>query len=274
VIDVQNLTKHYAKGAVVTEALRGVSFRVEKGEFVAIMGASGSGKTTLMHILGGLDRPTSGTYRLDNLEMAQATDDELSAIRNRKIGFVFQQFYLLDRADALNNVMLPLIYADGARDDAARAGQALAAVGLGTRTHHRPAELSGGEQQRVAIARALVTDPVLILADEPTGNLDVRNGLEVLAIFQRLHREGRTLVMITHDAAVAEHASRLIVLQDGRITGDQPVGRPRDAQAELARMPADAPGMPAGDPGTTADAPGTTAAAPRVETAAPGSGPQ
>jgi putative ABC transport system ATP-binding protein len=249
VIDVENLTKQYAKGAKVTEALTGVSFRVEKGEFVAIMGASGSGKTTLMHILGGLDRPTSGTYRLDGLDMARASDDELSAIRNRKIGFVFQQFYLLDRADAMSNVMLPLIYADGARDDAARAGQALAAVGLSTRAHHRPAELSGGEQQRVAIARALVTDPLLILADEPTGNLDVRNGLEVLAIFQRLHREGRTLVMITHDAAVAEHASRLIVLQDGRITGDQPVSRARDAQADLARMAGDAAGVEAAAPG-------------------------
>jgi putative ABC transport system ATP-binding protein len=267
VIDVQNLTKRYAKGAVVTEALGGVCFRVEKGEFVAIMGASGSGKTTLMHILGGLDRPTSGTYRLDGLDMAQATDDELSGIRNRKIGFVFQQFYLLDRADALKNVMLPLIYADGAGDDDARAGQALAAVGLGTRTRHRPAELSGGEQQRVAIARALVTNPVLILADEPTGNLDVRNGLEVLAIFQRLHREGRTLVMITHDAAVAEHASRRIVLQDGRITGDQPVASPRDAHAELARMTANAPGMPAGDQGTAANAAG-------MAVNAPGSGPQ
>jgi putative ABC transport system ATP-binding protein len=249
VIDVENLTKHYAKGTVVTEALKGVSFQVEKGEFVAIMGASGSGKTTLMHILGGLDRPTSGTYRLDGLEMARATDDELSAIRNRKIGFVFQQFYLLDRADALNNVMLPLIYSDGTRDDDARAGQALASVGLAARAHHRPAELSGGEQQRVAIARALVTDPLLILADEPTGNLDVRNGLEVLAIFQRLHREGRTLVMITHDAAVAEHASRLLVLQDGRIAGNQPVGRPRDAHAELSRMAANGPVAMAAAPG-------------------------
>ena len=256
-IDVENLTKHYAKGAMVTEAIRGVSFRVAKGEFVAIMGASGSGKTTLMHILGGLDRPTSGAYRLDGLEMARATDDQLSAIRNRKIGFVFQQFYLLDRADALKNVMLPLIYADVARDDAARAGQALAAVGLGTRTHHRPAELSGGEQQRVAIARALVTDPLLILADEPTGNLDVRNGLEVLAIFQRLHREGRTLVMITHDAAVAEHASRRIVLQDGRITSDQPVNSLRDAQAELARTTAAAPGTTANAAGLSASAPGS-----------------
>jgi putative ABC transport system ATP-binding protein len=246
VIEVENLTKHYAKGTMVTEALKGVSFRVEKGEFVAIMGSSGSGKTTLMNILGGLDTPTSGTYRLDGLDMARATDDELSGIRNRKIGFVFQQFYLLDRADALKNVTLPLIYADGAGDDAARAGQALAAVGLAERAHHRPAELSGGEQQRVAIARALVTDPVMLLADEPTGNLDARHGLEVLAIFQRLHRDGRTIIMITHDAAVAAHARRLIVLQDGRIIGDQPVGHPRDAHDELGRLAMSAPGAQQG----------------------------
>jgi len=236
VIDVENLTKHFTRGAVTTEVLKGVSFRVERGEFVAIMGPSGAGKTTLLNILGGLDKPTAGTYRLQDLNMAEASDDELSRIRNRKIGFVFQQFYLLDRADALKNVMLPLIYADGVADDAALAGKALAAVGLAARTHHRPQELSGGEQQRVAIARALVTDPLVLLADEPTGNLDARNGLEVLAIFQRLHREGRTLVMITHDRAVAEHAGRLIVLEDGRVTGDSPVSRPRDAEAEMGRM--------------------------------------
>jgi putative ABC transport system ATP-binding protein len=241
-IEVENLTKHYTKGAVTTEVLKGVSFRVDQGEFVAIMGASGAGKTTLMNILGGLDKPTAGTYRLHGLDMAQASDDELSHIRNRKIGFVFQQFYLLDRADALKNVMLPLIYADGTTDDTALAEKALAAVGLAARKHHRPQELSGGEQQRVAIARALVTDPVVLLADEPTGNLDARNGLEVLAIFQRLHREGRTLIMITHDPAVAEHARRLIVLEDGRVTGDYPVSQPRDAEAELRRMAEAAPG--------------------------------
>jgi len=236
VIEVENLTKHFTRGAVTTDVLKGVSFRVEQGEFVAIMGSSGAGKTTLMNILGGLDKPTAGTYRLQGLDMAQASDDELSGIRNRKIGFVFQQFYLLDRADALKNVMLPLIYGDGTADDDALAEKALAAVGLAARKHHRPQELSGGEQQRVAIARALVTDPVVLLADEPTGNLDARNGLEVLAIFQRLHREGRTLVMITHDRAVAEHAGRLIVLEDGRITGDRPVSQPRDAEAELGCM--------------------------------------
>ena len=232
-IELENLIKNYTKGTVVTEVLKGVSFRVEKGEFVAIMGASGSGKTTLMNILGGLDKPTAGTYHLDGIDMAQAGEDELSRIRNRKIGFVFQQFYLLDRADAIKNVMLPLIYADGNGGATARAEKALDAVGLAARKHHHPAELSGGEQQRVALARALVTDPLILLADEPTGNLETRNGLEVLAIFQHLHREGRTLVMITHDHAVAEHARRLIVLKDGRIVDDRPVNEPRDAEKEL-----------------------------------------
>ena len=240
-IEIENLTKTYTKGAVTTEVLKGVSFRVAKGEFVAIMGSSGAGKSTLMNILGGLDQPTSGTYRLDGVDMARAGDDELSRIRNRKIGFVFQQFHLLDRADAMKNVMLPLIYADGDGDGTARAEKALTAVGLAARKHHHPAELSGGEQQRVAIARALITDPVILLADEPTGNLDTRNGLEVLSLFQRLHREGRTLIMITHDRAVAEHARRLIVLKDGRVAEDQPVAQPRDAETELKRLPTDAP---------------------------------
>ena len=240
-IEIENLTKTYTKGAVTTEVLKGVSFRVAKGEFVAIMGSSGAGKSTLMNILGGLDQPTSGTYRLDGVDMARAGDDELSRIRNHKIGFVFQQFHLLDRADAMKNVMLPLIYAEGDGDSAARAEKALTAVGLAARKHHRPAELSGGEQQRVAIARALITDPGLLLADEPTGNLDTRNGLEVLGLFQRLHREGRTLVVITHDRAVAEHARRLIVLKDGRIAEDEPVAQPRDAEAELKRLAADTP---------------------------------
>jgi len=240
-IEIENLTKMYTKGMVTTEVLKGVSFRVAKGEFVAIMGSSGAGKSTLMNILGGLDQPTRGTYRLEGVDLARAGDDELSRIRNRKIGLVFQQFHLLDRADAMKNVMLPLIYADGDGDSAARAEKALTAVGLAARKHHRPAELSGGEQQRVAIARALITDPGLLLADEPTGNLDTRNGLEVLGLFQRLHREGRTLILITHDRAVAEHARRLIVLKDGRIAEDEPVAQPRDAEAELKRLAADTP---------------------------------
>jgi putative ABC transport system ATP-binding protein len=245
-IQLENLTKNYTKGTVTTEVLKGVSFHIAKGEFVAIMGASGTGKSTLMNILGGLDQPSGGTYRLDGVDMARASDDELSHIRNRKIGFVFQQFHLLDRADAMKNVMLPLIYAEGDGDSAARAEKALGAVGLAARKHHHPAELSGGEQQRVAIARALITDPLILLADEPTGNLDTRNGLEVLAIFQRLHREGRTLVMITHDRAIAEHARRLIVLKDGRIADDQPVAQPRDAETELRGLPAEAPAAKAG----------------------------
>jgi len=240
-IEVENLTKNYTKGSIVTEVLKGISFRVDKGEFVAIMGSSGAGKTTLMNILGGLDKPTGGVYRLDGVDMARAGEEDLSRIRNRKIGFVFQQFYLLDRADALKNVMLPLIYADGNGSGAARAEKALATVGLAARKGHLPAELSGGEQQRVGIARALVTDPLILLADEPTGNLDARNGLEVLAIFQRLHREGRSLVMITHDLAVAEHARRLIVLRDGRIADDRPILRPRDAETALRLWP-DGPG--------------------------------
>jgi putative ABC transport system ATP-binding protein len=245
-IEVDNLTKHYTKGTAVTEVLKGVSFRVEKGEFVAIMGSSGAGKTTLMNILGGLDKPTGGTYRLGGVDIAKAGEDELSRIRNRKIGFVFQQFYLLDRADAMKNVMLPLIYADDDVDGIARAGETLAAVGLAARKHHLPAELSGGEQQRVAIARALVTDPLILLADEPTGNLDSRNGLEVLAIFQRLHREGRTILMITHDRVVAEHARRLIVLKDGRVIEDQPVLKPSDAETELRLMAPEPSGAGAG----------------------------
>jgi putative ABC transport system ATP-binding protein len=241
-IELENLTKSYTKGPVTIEVLKGVSFRVEKGEFIAIMGSSGAGKSTLMNILGGLDQPTSGTYRLDGVDMARAGDDELSHIRNRKIGFVFQEFHLLDRADAMKNVTLPLIYADGDGDSTARAEKALAAVGLAARKHHHPAELSGGEQQRVAIARALITNPVILLADEPTGNLDTRNGLEVLAIFQRLHREGCTLVMITHDRTVAEQARRLIVLQEGRVADDQPVAQPRNAETELRRLEAEALG--------------------------------
>jgi len=245
-IEIENLTKRYTKGTVTTEVLRGVSFRIAKGEFVAIMGSSGAGKSTLMHILGGLDQPSGGSYRLDGVDMARAGDDELSRIRNRKIGFVFQQFHLLDRADAKRNVLLPLIYSDGVGGGAARADKVLADVGLTARMHHHPSELSGGEQQRVAIARALITDPVILLADEPTGNLDSRNGLEVLAIFQRLHREGRTIVMITHDGNVAEHASRILVLGDGRVEEDRAVCQPRDADAELRALEANATGSKPG----------------------------
>ena len=236
-IELTDIAKTYGNGAVTTSVLRGISFRVEAGEYVAIMGASGTGKTTLMNILGGLDKPTSGHYHLDGADVVDLGDDELSRLRNQKIGFVFQQFHLLERASALRNVMLPLIYMDDYPPDADKlAAQALTAVGLEDRLHYRPGALSGGQQQRVAIARALVTDPRLILADEPTGNLDRRSGLEVLAVFKRLHGQGRTLVVITHDENVAQHAQRIIVLRDGEVSEDRPVLDRRDADDELENL--------------------------------------
>jgi putative ABC transport system ATP-binding protein len=236
-IELEGIEKTYTSGSIQTPVLKGISFRIEAGEFVAIMGASGTGKSTLMNILGCLDKPTSGHYRLDGTDMVSLEDDALSRLRNHKNGFVFQQFHLLDRASALRNVMLPLIYTDPYPEDAgARAERALTAVGLSDRMTYKPSQLSGGQQQRVAIARALVTDPVTILADEPTGNLDSQSGLEVLAEFQKLHRGGRTIVLVTHDLTVAQHASRIIVLKDGRIMQDQRVTAPRDAEAELQRQ--------------------------------------
>ena len=236
-IELTDIAKTYGNGAVTTSVLRGISFRVEAGEYVAIMGASGTGKTTLMNILGGLDKPTSGHYHLDGADVVDLGDDELSRLRNQKIGFVFQQFHLLERASALRNVMLPLIYMDDYPPDADKlAAQALTAVGLEDRLHYRPGALSGGQQQRVAIARALVTDPRLILADEPTGNLDRRSGLEVLAVFKRLHGQGRTLVVITHDENVAQHAQRIIVLRDGEVSENRPVLDRRDADDELENL--------------------------------------
>ena len=220
-IAVENLTKSYRKGAIVTQVLKGVSFHIARGEFVAVMGRSGSGKSTLLNILGLLDRPDGGSYRLDGTDFSTADDDALSAARNRKIGFVFQQFHLLERASAMRNVTLPLLYSDDDSDDGiARAQQALEAVGLSHRTRHLPNELSGGEQQRVAIARALINHPSLILADEPTGNLDAQAGTEILDIFRRLVTEGRTIVLVTHDINVAAAADRTLVLEDGRITGE------------------------------------------------------
>jgi putative ABC transport system ATP-binding protein len=233
-IELERIEKTYTSGTVETPVLRGISFEIKAGEYVAIMGASGTGKSTLMNILGCLDKPTAGHYRLEETDMVNLDDDALSRLRNHKIGFVFQQFHLLDRATALRNVMLPLIYADEYPEDARqRAEKALTAVGLADRMTYRPSQLSGGQQQRVAIARALITDPAIILADEPTGNLDTRSGAEIMAIFQRLQRDGRTILLVTHDRAVAEHAHRIIVLKDGQVAEDRPVAQPRDAEAEL-----------------------------------------
>jgi putative ABC transport system ATP-binding protein len=222
VIDVRNVRKTYELGDIAVHALRGVSMRVERGEYVAIMGHSGSGKSTLMNILGCLDLPTSGAYLLNGLDVRDVDEDTLSDVRNRFIGFVFQSFNLIPRTRALANVELPLSYAGVPR--AVRRGRALAAVnavGLGDRVNHLPSELSGGQQQRVAVARALVTNPALILADEPTGNLDTTSGEEVLGIFARLSDEGRTIVLITHEDEVAAHARRVIRIRDGAIIADE-----------------------------------------------------
>ncbi len=215
VIDINGVTKVYHMGDIEVQALRGVDCYVERGEFVAIIGPSGSGKSTLMNILGCLDKPTAGSYRLDGIEVADLDDDELAEIRNHKIGFVFQSFNLLPRMPAWKQVALPLIYA-GADHRYDRAVEALKSVGLGERLDHKPNELSGGQMQRVAIARALVTDPAMLLADEPTGNLDSRSGKEVMAIFKRLNAEGRTVVLVTHDPNVAAQAQRVIRIFDGR----------------------------------------------------------
>ena len=231
VIDVRDVRKTYQMGDIAVHALQGVSLRIERGEYVAIMGSSGSGKSTLMNILGCLDVPTSGTYLLNGSDVRDVDEDTLSDLRNRYIGFVFQSFNLIPRTRALANVELPLAYAGVSRAERRRAAMAaLDEVGLADRVGHVPSELSGGQQQRVAIARALVTNPALILADEPTGNLDTTSGDEVLGIFERLSDEGRTVILITHEDEVATHARRVIRLRDGQIIADaQPAaeGAPR-----------------------------------------------
>ncbi len=220
-IELKNITKSYEMGTQVIHALRGVDLTINEGEFVAIMGPSGSGKSTLMNVIGCLDAPTAGTYTLDGVDVSNMTDNQQARIRNKRVGFVFQQFNLLPRTTALKQVALPLMYGGKNKSERnQRAREALESVGLGDRTDHKPDELSGGQQQRVAIARALATDPAIILADEPTGALDSHSGEEVLNIFKDLHSRGMTIVMITHDAEVAEHAQRTIWIRDGVITDD------------------------------------------------------
>jgi putative ABC transport system ATP-binding protein len=242
VISVRNLIKTYVVGEVEVRALRGVSLEVERGEFVAVTGPSGSGKSTLMHILGCLDRPTSGEYILDGEDVSRMSKDQLADVRNRKIGFVFQGFNLLARTTAVDNVELPLLYGGGMKLRTAErrriALEGLKMVGLGDRADHHPNQLSGGQQQRVAIARALVTNPSIVLADEPTGNLDTRTSIEVMAIFQRLNRErGITVLLITHERDIAEYAGRVVSCRDGVIVSDQLVKQRRNAEEEVKTLP-------------------------------------
>jgi putative ABC transport system ATP-binding protein len=239
VIRVTNLVKDYSRGESVVHALRSVSVTVDAGEFVAVMGPSGSGKSTFMNVVGCLDRPTSGSYELDGLEVTHLGPTQLADLRNQKIGFIFQGFNLLPRMDALDNVMLPMVYAGVPAQIRQRRGEvALDAVGLGARKHHRSNELSGGQQQRVAIARALVNAPTLILADEPTGNLDSRTSAEIMAILQRLNGAGATIVLVTHEPDIATYCSRTVVFKDGEVLFDQPNAQVRSAAEVLANWPA------------------------------------
>ena len=221
VIEVNNITKHYLLGTQTVEALRGVSFGIKQGEFIAIMGPSGSGKSTLMNIIGCLDSPTNGTYHLNNKEVSTLEGDELAGIRNKEIGFVFQNFHLLARNSALDNVMLPLKYAGfNKQDQLNKAKDTLSKVGLESRMSHQPSELSGGQQQRVAIARALVNNPSILFADEPTGNLDSQTGHDVMQLFHNLHQQGQTIILITHENEIASEAERVIYIKDGLIESD------------------------------------------------------
>lgn len=236
VISVRGLSKVYDLGSTRVHALRHVDLDIFAGELVAVMGPSGSGKSTLMNIIGCLDQSTEGEYWLDGINVSDMSEDELAQVRNRKMGFVFQQFNLLPRTTALRQVQLPMIYS-GAEDREERAIKALEAVGLGSRLDHKPTELSGGQQQRVAVARALVNNPTLIMADEPTGALDTRSGQELLAIFQRLNSQGKTIIMVTHEYDVAMHCKRIVRFKDGRMVSDEPVTSPLNASEELAKLP-------------------------------------
>ena len=242
VIGVKSLVKTYVVGEVEVRALRGVNLEVQRGEFLAVTGPSGSGKSTFMHIVGCLDRPTSGQYLLDGQDVSRMSKDALAAVRNRKIGFVFQGFNLLSRTSALDNVELPLLYGGSSNlktsERHKRAHEMLDLVGLGNRTDHHPNQLSGGQQQRVAIARALINNPSILLADEPTGNLDTRTSIEVMGIFQKLNKErGITVVLITHEMDIAEYGTRTVTFRDGQVVKDTAIARRRDAQDELAALP-------------------------------------
>ncbi|MEM8488162.1 MAG: ABC transporter ATP-binding protein [Bacteroidota bacterium] len=240
VIQTNNITKVYQMGRTEVRALSGIDLTVERGEMIALMGTSGSGKSTLMNIIGALDSPTAGTYSLDGMQVNHLTKHQLADIRNQKIGFVFQGFNLLQRTTALDNVELPLLYdrTGSAGDTRQRATEALKQVGLGERLDHEPNELSGGQQQRVAIARALVTRPAILLADEPTGNLDTRTSLEVMALFQELNKKGITILLVTHEPEIAQYCKRIVVLRDGHILSDEPVGAHRSASDDLVNIEA------------------------------------